>query len=113
MLQPSVGLRPEDLAAAMANCAWCCARNPLQLLSWNHNHGNALIASRTAEMGGQICRQLKVCLLSQACVNLQHHMAARTFLGVKPEITRSGLPQADPIVLTMIPADLQPQPPWC
>ena len=33
-------------------------------------------------------------------------MAARAFLGMKPEISWAGLPQADPFVLAVIAADL-------
>jgi hypothetical protein len=49
---------------------------------------------------------LQVDFLCKSIGSLQHHMAAGTFLGMKPEIARAGLAQADPIILKMVTAHL-------
>ena len=93
----------------MAHRASGGARQPLQIFGGHHHHRDPGIAPAAAEVGGQVCGRPQVGLACGALRCLQHHMAAGNLLGVEPEVAAAGLPQADPLVLAMVAAHLQPQ----
>jgi hypothetical protein len=93
----------------VAHGARPCSGDALQLITGHHHHRHALIATGAAEVGGQIGCRLKVLLTAEAFGTLQHHVAARAFLSMEPEIAAAGLPQADPFILAMVATHLQAQ----
>jgi 3-dehydroquinate synthetase len=80
----------------VAHGARPCSGDALQLITGHHHHRHALIATGAAEVGGQIGCRLKVLLTAEAFGTLQHHVAARAFLSMEPEIAAAGLPMAWP-----------------
>ena len=62
-------------------------------------------------MGREVGCGLQILLPGAGFGALEHHVAAGAFLGVEPEIPPPGLAQADPLVLAMVAAHLQPQAP--
>ena len=50
----------------MAHGAWPSAWNSLQVVSGNHHHRHARVATGAAEVSGQIRRQLQVGFFSEA-----------------------------------------------
>lgn len=74
-----------------------------------HHNRHKPISLRPAEPGRKVCRKLQILFRSSCCRGFQHHMASRTLLCVKPQISCTSLPKADPLVLAMIAADLNQQ----
>ena len=95
----------------MAHRAGAGAGNALQGLGRHHHHRHPAVAAGAAEIGRQVGRRLQVLLPGAPFRALEHHMAAGALLGVEPEIPSPGLAQADPFVLAMVAAHLQPQAP--
>ena len=75
----------------------------------SHHHSNMSVALGPAEPRRKIRCQLKVLFRGSCRRGLQHHVASRTFLGMKPEITGPSLTQADPFVLAVVSSHLNQQ----
>ena len=60
-------------------------------------------------MSRKVCCQLQIGIHCQSIGGLQNDMTSRALLGMKPEVTTSGLTKADPVVLTVVTSHLQLQ----
>ena len=102
----ALGIPPADFSLSMAHGARAGTGNALQLIGGHHHHRHPSVTPSATEIGRQIRCHRQVGFLGQPVGALQHHVTARAFLGVKPEVTTAGLAQRDPVVLAVIPPHL-------